>query len=103
MHLIRLRDPWEIEAADGSVRYQRWFNLPTGLAGATVRIAIDQLDPATSVLLNDEPLPALAGSRWTITDRLQPRNRIVIEITGDAPPASRPFGEVRLEIEAAGP
>jgi len=102
MHVIRLRDPWEVETIQGVVRYRRWFNKPTGIdAGTIVQLVIDDLDPTARVELNDEPLAVLSPDNpqsWPITEQLCSRNAVTIDIDGAGETAQRPFGEVRLEI-----
>ena len=105
-HVIRLRGPWKSQPpADGrgQVQFTRHFNRPTGLdGGERVWLVIESLPGLVSVRLNgvvvgtSPPCPA----RLEITELLQPRSELVIEVAselaGDAPAG------VRLEIESAG-
>ena len=97
MHIIRLREPWEVEPRPGGVVYRRYFNRPTGLAGGeAVRLAIDGLPLLAAVSFNGAPLAE--GSSGDITAALLPRNLVVIEVAGAEAAGELPFGEVRLEI-----
>ena len=109
-HTIRLRDPWDASPqADGTVRFTRHFNRPTGLeTGDRVWLVIEGAAPF-SVSLNGHPVgqasrlppPAADPARYEITALLQPRNKLEIELQSapatDGPPC---VGEVRLKIES---
>jgi hypothetical protein len=110
MHTIRLRDPWDATPqADGTVRFTRHFNRPTGLeSGDCVWLVIEGAAQPLAVTLNGNlvgqasRLPAHDSARYEITPLLQPRNKLEIDLSSapkiDALPA---LGEVRLEIESA--
>ena len=139
MHAIRLRRPWSkrvvsgdvADAGDGKrvdvpdevadvgsarVEYERRFNRPTGIDGATrvwlelsgwsgrlreVRLNDERLDPGPSHddILNDErPEFERSPLRVDASEKVAAHNRLVVtlERSGDQPP--RLSGEVRLLI-----
>ena len=104
MHSIRLREPWESEPVDGAagrVRLGRRFGRPTGLGPSdVVWLVVEGTAPYGSVSLNGSLLGEAPG-RFDVTAELAERNRVTIEV--DLPTAGPPLGEVRLEIDAAGP
>jgi hypothetical protein len=99
MHVIRLREPWQVELQQGCCLFRRRFNCPTGLErGDVVRLVVDDLPPDAVVRLNGAALDQ-KESPWDIFQHLQPSNLIEIEPPEGASIDPRPFGEVRLEIE----
>jgi hypothetical protein len=103
----------------GRVRYTRRFGRPRGLEdGDRVQLVLAQLDAFGAVCLNARPLvripPGMLDTRVDITDRLQPRNELSVEVElprcdAASPPLPRLgrenragglVGEVRLEISA---
>ncbi len=106
MHSIRLRGPWDSQPLEGDppagTRHVRRFNCPTNLApGQRVWLVIDETPGLVGVTLNAAEvgqvsnLPALpCPARFEIAALLQPRNELVLEVTGE-----QGLGEVRLEIE----
>jgi hypothetical protein len=114
----------------GRVRFSRVFHRPTGLdASSKVWLVVEDVDWCAHVVFNERALgdvvcrladaPQAAGdtqrspARWDITDRLQPENRLSVDVTcpginangralprvgrGDA--SGGLIGPVRLEIE----
>jgi beta-galactosidase/beta-glucuronidase len=98
----------------GRVRHVRRFGRPTGLdSGERVWLVCDGATLTATVVLNGTPLGAILGpttpARFDVTERLLPRNELVIEVEFPAiEAANRPSaaevrcggltGEVRLEI-----
>jgi hypothetical protein len=84
----------------GQVRYTRRFQCPTGLDhGARVVLRIDQADAWGCVSLNGHLLGTLRAiegpGRFDVTDRLQDRNELVVDVelprqTAGSAPLSRP-------------
>ena len=97
-HIIRLRDPWQIErlTEPERVRCTRHFNQPTGLdSGERVWLVVESLADQAEIRVNDIPVRT---TRCDITPLLAPRNKIEIELplpSDGRPPASP---TVRLEI-----
>ncbi|REJ66928.1 MAG: hypothetical protein DWQ31_12910 [Planctomycetota bacterium] len=87
-HVIRLRQPWQVEAADdGAVRWRRHFNWPTGLDDRErlwLLVACPQTEASLSMSLNGRPLVTVRGERGTIegdaTSFLKDRNELVIQL-----------------------
>jgi hypothetical protein len=119
MHVIRLRGPWEIVAAEaaskrvtipcnpaeilgtgfnGQVRLIRPFNTPTNLEPhERVYLVMEALPTTAGLTMNGTPLPCPAGAepaRIDITGLLALHNRL--EVTLKLPGGT--LGEVRLEI-----
>ncbi len=108
MHSIRLREPWESEPVDGDsgrVRLCRRFGRPTGLGPSDVVWLVVEGAASPGVVAINGRLLGEAGPgtpvRFDVTSELAERNRVTIEV--DLPTAGPPLGEVRLEIDAAGP
>lgn len=126
MHIIRLRGPWQLFAANateseaietavpgdwsllgadfpGPARFVRRFGIPTNLSTERVSLVIEHVHAWASIALNGNFLGNQKdddGSRkYDVTSLLQPRNEIsiVLELNGKTGPGS--LGEVRLEIE----
>lgn len=106
LHIIRLREPWEVEPlAGGLKRHCRSFNKPTNLsAGEQVWIVVEGAVGFAELSLNGSPPPHTgeqgtpgdgATHAYDITTLLNLRNELVI-LTSDSPTAAR--GEIRLEI-----
>jgi len=112
MHTIDLTNAWEppvagSRAAARSQVWVRWFGRPSGLGpGDRVWLVMD-LPPPADATLNGAALPAAAGAwRIDVTDRLEPRNELVLLLDADGGGGRRaalpaPCGGVRLEIEVA--
>ncbi len=128
MHVIRLRKPWVRINSDGKtdtievpepafaaesrsveigmlVRYQRSFNMPTGIMDDTrVDLCVEQWQgELVSVTLNDH-IDEMRGSsfplRIDITNRLRPANRLLIKLESVPDGVARLSGEVTLQIES---
>ena len=101
-HIIRLRQRWERETSRGGLtRFCRWFNLPTSLqSGDRVDLVISAMDVPGRAMLGEESLGPLSGggrpARFDITDRLERRNRLAIEL--EATDVDHFTGNVQLEI-----
>ncbi len=78
-HVIRLRHPWNKEdAEDGTTRWQRKFNRPTGLSERErVWLVLSFSQPTEAVTVNGRPLEA-PGLEWDVTEKLDDYNEIVI-------------------------
>lgn len=101
----------------GRVRHRRFFNRPTGLVpGKRVWLVCEGASERAVAVLNETRLGEITGAtspaRFDITDRLAPRNELIIDVEFSArcpdihqasnfePRACRGLtGEVRLEIE----
>lgn len=103
-HCIRLRAPWDSQPLEGDspsgTRHVRRFNCPTNLApGQPVWLVIDDMPGLVRVVLNAAEVGQVSNlpgpARIEIAALLQPRNELVLDVTGDD---SR-LGEVHLEIE----
>ena len=111
MHIIRLRDPWEVRCVEGASEWivTRKFHRPTGDEPQAVKLAITvEHGWELAAKLNDSELPAdasNAGKRmFSLTDRLRPFN--LLELTVAKPEVTNPpkFGsscilEAELQIE----
>lgn len=142
-HIIRIRGPWQrtvlvasagLEelpetatvkmpsswvddlgpAFEGTIRYQRHFNKPTGIDDSTpIQIAFDKLVGTAVIQLNGKPLGRLAwpetAHAYDVRGKLEPRNLIDVELTTlteqelantsqEPPPQRGLVGEVRLKI-----
>jgi len=126
MHVIRLRRPWhksdhhggtsarvdvpeadvDHEHEERTFRYQRNFNLPSGLrASSQVFLRIDGWQGRLeSAAVNGFPLP-IEHSRIDaeITQLLEPHNQITLLLTGLPGQGARLSGEVTLAIDAGSP
>jgi hypothetical protein len=97
-HTIRLRGAWAAAGAGGRVRHARRFGGPRLPDPAErVWLVCAGLPGPADVLLNGEPVGDAAGGRFEadVTDRLRPRNELVIELTSAEPP-----GDVALEVRS---
>lgn len=108
MHTIDLTNAWEPPAA-GSRGWVRRFGRPSGLEpGNRVWLVMD-LPPPADATLNGVALPALSEAapwRIDVTDRLEPRNELVLLLDADGGGVGRATlpamcGRVRLEIDVA--
>ena len=93
-HVIRLRDPWQCEPIPRearelgdppAVRCTRRFNTPTNLdEDERVWLRCDAVDTRARFELNGHSLGTIDGHRpqprLDLTDHLQPRNLLVIEV-----------------------
>ena len=91
----------------GRVRYTRSFNSPTCLqAGQRIWLVLEGVTGEAEVRLGDRLLgvatPTACPSRYNISNDLQHRNLLSIDITqpSEASPPGGLTGEVRLEIES---
>lgn len=100
MHVIRLREAWQIEPIDGGVCHSRKFGLPTNLTTERVYLVIENV--TVRVELNGkslcEPKTADGAQRYEVTGQLAPRNELSVTVTNAARSANG-LGNVRLEIE----
>jgi hypothetical protein len=85
----------------GCVRHVRRFGRPTGLeSGERVWLVCDGAADAAEVILNEVPLGKLQGLtpiRCDITELLQPRNQLVVDVT-----FPEDSGEIANALDAAG-
>lgn len=85
----------------GQVRFARHFGSPTAVEPhETIWLVIEAIDARVQVLLNDSPLGVLQPGepgRFKVTEKLNQRNELVLEVDAWQPPAGL-VGEVRLEI-----
>jgi hypothetical protein len=100
-HVIRLREPWEIDAsAPDVVIWRRRFGRPTGLVPATrVWLCVRPEGDVRAVALNEcalGPAQQEGVGRWDITAQLEVRNQLKV-IVPDATRAEMSF-EAWLEI-----
>lgn len=90
LHTIRLGEPWErTDLGDGRTRHRRRFGRPRTL-DATERLWL-ACDRPVSAAVNGVQLGV--GERFDITEHLQPRNELLIEV-GE-------LGAVLLEVWTA--
>ncbi len=97
----------------GRVRYTRRFNCPTNLgARDRVWLVCEGADHRASVAMNEQALFEMVGAEHPaghdVTEMLQPRNTVTIDVSLDPEDTARPpdrqgkagglIGEVRLEI-----
>ncbi len=112
---VKMPGSWSADLGEdfqGTVRYQRMFNRPTGITQeTTLRLVFQQIVGDADVHLNDELLgtilwPNQTGS-FDVTDRMNPRNQIRVDIQAlrsgkagadQAPPPGGMVGEVQLQI-----
>jgi hypothetical protein len=88
-HRIRLGPPWDAVAEpDGRTRHTRRFGRPTNQGAAERVHLVAELPEGSEVRLNGVTLEST-----DVTDRLLPRNELVILVPSDAAPAG-----VALEI-----
>jgi hypothetical protein len=127
-HLIRLRGPWQIVCVDGDaqeaklpcdldqflrsngttqLRLIRRFGLPTNLEpDERIELVIETARLSARVHLNDEDIGEIdsqsSTTRLDVTDRLQSRNELVIDVltptNPDTPNPRVQVESVRLEI-----
>jgi hypothetical protein len=105
-HRIRLREPWEREPlAGGGLRYRRYFNAPTIVAGEAVWIVCETIVAVAAVSLNDAPLGnvAMTDSVWEheVTPLVVTRNSLTFDFAAAPAGDNLPWTEVRLEIRRA--
>lgn len=99
-HRIRLRDPWEVAVTTAGADHSRAFGRPRqhDPHEQVWLVGEGTLGPAT-VRLNDEVLGEIpagtTGFAFAVTQMLQARNRVVLELPS-IDPDSR--GEIALEI-----
>ena len=94
MHRIRLGPPWEVAPhGDGRTRHARRFGRPRTHDTAECVWIVAELPDGSEVSLNGDTLEAEAKFAADVTDRLLPRNELVIVVPNDAAPAG-----VALEI-----
>src|SRR5262245_55433798 len=116
-HRIRLRGPWEyqrpqssgrltlpvalvdtpLSASAGAVCFRRRFGYPGRIdPGERVWLVIEAPAGPLTLSLNGEPIGWCAGdAEWDVTDRLRPRNELVIETTLTP---GEPWREAALEV-----
>ena len=97
-HTIRLRGFWDVTPLpDGRTQHRRRFGKPRTLdATESLWLVCPHKLGAVSVLLNGEPVGAssqLEPLAVNLTASLQPRNEVVIEVTGEGE-----LSDVVLEI-----
>jgi len=94
MHRIKLGPPWEIAPeGEGRTRHSRRFGKPRTHDPAERVWIVAELPEGSDVTLNGDTLEATANFAADVTDRLRPRNELVILVPNDAAPAG-----VALEI-----
>ena len=94
MHRIRLGPPWEVAPlGDGRTRHARRFGRPRTHDTSERVWIVAELPDGSEVTLNGDTLEAEASFAADVTDRLLPRNELVIVVPNDAAPAG-----VALEI-----
>lgn len=108
-HRIRLQSAWNV-AAGGAV-WTRSFGRPAGVGPADRIWLVIEEAAACSAVLNDLPLPPVAGGggawRHDVTAALESRNDLRFELrepqapvaNGTRPPLPESVGLVALEIE----
>ena len=89
MHTIRLTRAWEVEPGD-PVRLLRPFHwVAPHIAGERIELVIGTAPCDVVIFLNDTRLgnvsPADVPARFDVTQRLEPSNRLVVEISGREP------------------
>ncbi len=100
---IEMPSDWsQLLGADfrGRARHLRRFGRPTGLdSGQRVWLVCDGATDAATIALNGAPLGAILGpnlpARFDITERLLPRNELVIDV-------EFPSAEIAKQTSAAG-
>jgi hypothetical protein len=103
MHVIHLREPWQLERpATGDVAcYRRAFHTPTGLdGGEQVWLVVEPAVGRAIVKLNGQPLGEVQHGfvgRFDVTSLLDDRNALEIDVESGATTGGS-IGEVRLEI-----
>lgn len=91
VHIIRLRDPWDVQALpDGRTEYRRKFGKPRERDAAETVWLVCSVSHST-IHLNGEAVQPIS----VVTARLLPRNEVVIV-------SEAPLGEVQLEIRTPG-
>ncbi|MFO0806512.1 MAG: hypothetical protein U0791_25685 [Gemmataceae bacterium] len=94
MHRIRLGPPWEaVPQPEGGTRHTRRFGRPRTLDSPERVWLVAELPEGAEVLLNGVKLEASASFAAEVTDRLEPRNELVMIVPNDATPVG-----VALEI-----
>jgi hypothetical protein len=96
-HVIRLRGAWETAVSGEIVRHTRNFGSPGSLrAGERVWLICRLIPGPTEVFVNGQSLGSIQAEgdfSADVTDRLLPRNRLLLEVQSPGP-----IGEVALEI-----
>jgi len=93
-HRIRLGPPWEFASlGDGRTRHARRFGRPRTHDTAERVWLVAELPEGSEAALNGVTLETSANFAADVTDRLQPRNELVVIVPNDAAPAG-----VALEI-----
>uniref|UniRef100_A0A7C2K1G0 Glycosyl hydrolases family 2 sugar binding domain-containing protein n=1 Tax=Schlesneria paludicola TaxID=360056 RepID=A0A7C2K1G0_9PLAN len=129
MHRIRLHGPWDVigpgestsqsrkmpqewrtlfGSAAGQARFGRWFHCPTNLdPDERVWLVFAGIGGAGKITLNGEQLKEISGNTPAVaadlTNHLQPRNRVEVELAFDPAATAQQgglFGEVALEIKS---
>lgn len=108
MHVIRLREPWQLKRGGGAACWERQFHRPSGLEPSQrVRLELRLKAGATiTASLNDQPLQLEQTDTDVFTARvellMQPFNRLEVTVSSDstsaAPRASDSF-EARLLLD----
>ena len=115
MHTIDLTNAWEPPVAGSrapasSQGWVRRFGRPSGIAPADRVWLVMDVPPPADATLNGVALPPLPEAtvpwRIDVTDRLEPRNELVLPLDADGGGMKRvalpaPRRGVRLEIEVA--
>ncbi len=88
LHTIRLRGFWDVATLpSGRTQHRRRFGKPRTLdANESLWLVCPQVLSAAMVLLNGEPVGTssqLEPLAVDLTAHLQPRNEVVIEVTGE--------------------
>ncbi len=106
-HRIRLRPPWQTDPREGSTRWRRHFNRPTGLdPQQRVWIVMKRIAGRGHAAVNGCPLGHFGDEpgvpcRFDVTDLLRLHNQLELTVEGalaEGAPASAPPADVCLEI-----
>jgi hypothetical protein len=85
-HRIRLGPPWDVSSHGEGTRHARRFGRPRTHDTAERVWIVAELPAGSEVTLNGDTLEAEANFAADVTDRLLPRNEIVIVVPNDAAP-----------------
>lgn len=109
MHVIRLRDPWQLSRGGGDIAcWERQFHRPSGLEPSQpVRLELRLKAGATiAAVLNDQPLQLERTDTNLFTasveSLLQPFNRLEVTVSSNSftsPPHAVDCFEARLLID----
>lgn len=118
MHVIRLREPWEIHSgtSDGQWIFRRKFHRPTGAEADSVCLHVTVSGVSElQVVLNGKSLSQLSRHlddyQYLLSEHLQAFNLLELSVTGAAPESGSPrFGtslvhsvEIKIASEKIAP